>query len=541
MALAMEALSPKQCWRDLIAQANKEMVQEVLSNACAGKNRSLDDIAMAVADRMLASGAGQQLLMEDHAQDNAPLSPIVRRVDTEQRKRGPLLGDIQVAEWDIWSGKVDDAEQVDQLLEQRRNLSKSSPHGSNYSLVLEEKDSAEQSCSSEDEVSLRTRMKTGLELRTTTQQYTWMRWKDKPKSVLLVAKQGDVKVTQKLQEIAYWIDSQGCHVILEPDLWDEVQGKTPKMQPDPSPRKVCWCAGDCECAKLPPKIKQKEPSTQKWRWAEAQAGQVTSPGFLDRCRTWAPQQDKLEECIDLVICVGGDGTLCWASGLFIRAMPPVMAFAGGSLGFLTPFPIQDWMKVLVPILGCMNEVAPPLQVACRGRFEMRLTRHDEGTKSIPVQAMNEVLVHRGSSGHLVKLQVYVNDKLVTMVQGDGLIIATATGSTAYSLAAGGSMMHPAVPGIILTPVCPHSLSFRPVVLPDSAVIKVQVPDSSRNSRVMVAVDGKDRIELKRSDSIEVQVSQFPVPTICRSSVTSDWFSSVNEALQWNLRLEQKTS
>jgi NAD+ kinase len=140
---------------------------------------------------------------------------------------------------------------------------------------------------------------------------------------------------------------------------------------------------------------------------------------------------------------------------------------------------------------------------------------------------------------LVKLEVLVNETEVTMVQGDGLIIATPTGSTAYSLSAGGSMMHPSVPGIILTPVCPHSLSFRPVVLPDSAVVTVKVPWSARSSRVMVAVDGKDRIELNRGDTIKVSVSQYPLPTITKRSVTDDWFRSVNGALQWNKRLEQK--
>lgn len=138
----------------------------------------------------------------------------------------------------------------------------------------------------------------------------------------------------------------------------------------------------------------------------------------------------------------------------------------------------------------------------------------------------------------MKLEVAVNGASVTMVQGDGLILATPTGSTAYSLAAGGSMVHPSVPGIILTPVCPHSLSFRPVVLPDSAIITVKVPHTAR-SAVKVAVDGKDRIDLYWGDSIEVCVSPFPLPTVCKISDTEDWFLSLNSSLQWNLRSEQK--
>ncbi|CAK9096959.1 Probable NAD kinase 2 [Durusdinium trenchii] len=148
-----------------------------------------------------------------------------------------------------------------------------------------------------------------------------------------------------------------------------------------------------------------------------------------------------------------------------------------------------------------------------------------------------------------------------MVQGDGLIIATPTGSTAYSLAAGGSMMHPAVPGIILTPVCLRPSSRMPANGPSACCghsfdTEVPIPCHSVRWYFQIArpgtwqqcfdefckeasPQGEDRIELKRGDFIEVEVSQYPIPTVCKSSVTADWFRSVNEALQWNLRLEQK--
>jgi len=535
--------SPQQRWRDILAQSNKEMLQELLASANGTDSRTIEEIALSVADRILASEPAQSLLEVD-----AALSPLMKPVPTDGLLKGPQLDDIQVTGWHIWSGKVKDAKQAEEEL--RKSSKQFSPHGSmsrrsmsqDFELRdLEHRMPEQVSGSSDDGEISRNRMHAGLELRTTTQQYTWMRWDGKPRAVLLVAKQGDPQVTRKLRDIASWIDSQGCHVVLEPELWDEVQGRSPGMKPEPSPRKVCWCAGPCDCRRLVSKVKREEMSfALKWQWGTSEG---LPPGFAQRCRTWTPKQDKLEEHIDLVISLGGDGTLCWTSGLFSGAMPPIIAFAAGSLGFLTPFPLSDWMSVLMPILGTKSEVAPPLQLVCRMRFQMRLYRHEEddpeNSPAIPVQSMNEVLVHRGASPHLVKLDVCVNDKSVTMVQGDGLIMATPTGSTAYSLAAGGSMMHPAVPGIILTPVCPHSLSFRPVVLPDSAVVKVRVPPSARSSRVMVAVDGKDRIELKRGDSIEVAVSPYPLPTICRASVTRDWFRSVNEALQWNRRLEQK--
>ncbi|CAE8609908.1 unnamed protein product, partial [Polarella glacialis] len=392
-------------------------------------------------------------------------------------------------------------------------------------------------------------MHAGLKLLTITQENTWMKWHSKPRNIMLVAKPGDPEIIRTLRGMAAWIDSQGATVLVEPNLLREIRGEAwAEPESDPAPcMKLCWCAGNCSCPRMP--AIQRSTSrliTKRWSWGTSEG---LPQGFAARCRTWTPGQDDLQKSVDLVVCVGGDGTLCWAAGLFSGAMPPVIAFAGGSLGFLTPFPMIDWMDTLLPFIGA-NEIVRPVQVACRMRFQMSVSRSSgdednfrpgKAMPPIPVQALNEVLVHRGSSGNLVKLEVWVNQRPVTMVQGDGLIIATPTGSTAYSLSAGGTMVHPSVPGIILTPVCPHSLSFRPVVLPDSAVVTVRVPLSARSSKVMVAVDGKDRIELKRGDSIEVAVSKYPLPTVCKTSVTDDWFLSVNGALQWNLRLEQKGS
>merc|ERR1712050_104146 len=140
-----------------------------------------------------------------------------------------------------------------------------------------------------------------------------------------------------------------------------------------------------------------------------------------------------------------------------------------------------------------------------------------------MQCLNEVLVHRGQSSALAKLDVGVDGERVTLVQGDGLILATPTGSTAYSLAAGGSMVHPSVPAIMLTPVSPHSLSFRPVVLPDSAVITVGLPLTARCGAAL-SIDGKDICMLKVGDSVEVHTSPHPVPTICATTETRDWFA-----------------
>ncbi|CAI0450138.1 unnamed protein product [Linum tenue] len=112
----------------------------------------------------------------------------------------------------------------------------------------------------------------------------------------------------------------------------------------------------------------------------------------------------------------------------------------------------------------------------------------------PILVLNEVTIDRGISSYLTNLECYCDNSFVTTVQGDGLILSTTSGRTAYSLAAGGSMVHPQVPGILFTPICPHSLSFRPLILPENVTVRVQVPFNSR-SPAWASFDGKDRKQL----------------------------------------------
>lgn len=124
------------------------------------------------------------------------------------------------------------------------------------------------------------------------------------------------------------------------------------------------------------------------------------------------------------------------------------------------------------------------------------------------------------------------------LQADGLLLATPTGSTAYSLAANGSMVHPSVPAILFTPICPHSLASRPVILPDSACLELRVPQSARSS-VWVSFDGKERQELQKGDRVVVRMSDYPMPTVNRTDHSHDWFESLSRCLSWNERIEQR--
>lgn len=149
-----------------------------------------------------------------------------------------------------------------------------------------------------------------------------------------------------------------------------------------------------------------------------------------------------------------------------------------------------------------------------------------------------MVVDRGPSPYLSNVDLYIDGKRITTVQGDGLIVSTPTGSTAYAVAAGASMIHPSVPAIMITPICPHSLSFRPIVVPAGVELKICVSPDSRNS-AWVSFDGRNRQEIKVGDSVRVTTSIYPVPSICSEDQISDWFDSLAECLHWNVRQKQK--
>lgn len=166
--------------------------------------------------------------------------------------------------------------------------------------------------------------------------------------------------------------------------------------------------------------------------------------------------------------------------------------------------------------------------------------HNGFTAGETYQILNDLVVDRGPSPFMSQLELYGEGEYLTTVQADGLTVASPTGSTAYSLAAGGSLVHPEIPALLITPICPHSLSFRPMLLPDSTTLSICVPFSARGT-AWASFDGRGRVELKRGDFIRVEASKFPFPTVCASgSQSNDWFLSLNRCLLWNQRLVQKS-
>ncbi|XP_046405371.1 NAD kinase-like isoform X2 [Ischnura elegans] len=278
----------------------------------------------------------------------------------------------------------------------------------------------------------------------------------------------------------------------------------------------------------------------------------------EKLMTFRDGKDDLTDKIDFIICLGGDGTLLYASLLFQQSVPPVMAFHLGSLGFLTPFEFENFQEQVTNVLEGHAALTLRSRLRC---IIMRkgdecgsnlLTSSSSSSSSSSsggkqrqgppsptnLLVLNEVVIDRGPSPYLSNIDLFLDGKHITSVQGDGLIVSTPTGSTAYAVAAGASMIHPSVPAIMVTPICPHSLSFRPIVVPAGVELKIKLNCDAR-STACVSFDGRHQQQLRVGDSLRVTTSIYPVPSICAQDQISDWFDSLAECLHWNVRKRQK--
>ena len=276
---------------------------------------------------------------------------------------------------------------------------------------------------------------------------------------------------------------------------------------------------------------------------------ASNPRYSDMLRYWTPDVCwNSPEKFDLVLTLGGDGTVLFTSWLFQRIVPPILSFALGSLGFLTNFPFETYRPTLDRIMeGSGMRVNMRMRFTCTvyraANNKRRLstsslsktTSAQELIEDSQFEVLNELVIDRGPSPYVSNLELYGDTHLLTIIQADGCIISTPTGSTAYSLSAGGPLTHPSIPGILLTPICPHTLSFRPMVLSDTLCLRICVPKGSR-STAYASFDGKGRVELRRGDEVRVEAGRYPFPTVVGEGGTGgEWFESVRRALRWNTR------
>lgn len=249
------------------------------------------------------------------------------------------------------------------------------------------------------------------------------------------------------------------------------------------------------------------------------------------------QPEKHGSEVDLCVCIGGDGTLLHLNSLFQTAehgVPPIASFAMGSLGFLTNFDLAEFEDCLERIVECSSQQSVPITLRMRLMCEVFLGSGHENSPTLVYQALNELVIDRGSSAYMSKLELWVDGELVTVIRADGLIIATPTGSTAYSMSAGGSIVAPTVPAFLITPICAHSLSLRPIVLPESSEIMIRIPETLRPNQLPSGnFDGRNHFTLSAGDFIKVRMAECPVPTIRFNAHNHEFFQSITSKLYWN--------
>ena len=232
---------------------------------------------------------------------------------------------------------------------------------------------------------------------------------------------------------------------------------------------------------------------------------------------------KVEEfsgAIDLAVVLGGDGTMLGIGRQLAGSNVPLVGINMGRLGYMTDIPIQNVQTVLPQI------IAGEYEADTRTLLDAVVMRN--GKEINQALALNDVVVNRSGISGMVELAVRVNGSFMYNQRSDGLIVSTPTGSTAYALSAGGPILHPRVAGILLAPIAPHSLSNRPIVLPQDIVVSIEVVDGRE---VIVNFDMQSQTDLQSGDTIEVSQSKKTI-TLLHPRSHSD-YKTLREKLHWN--------
>ena len=234
-------------------------------------------------------------------------------------------------------------------------------------------------------------------------------------------------------------------------------------------------------------------------------------------------RDELPGACDLLVVLGGDGTLIGMAGRIARAGTgvPILGVNFGSLGFLTEITLPELHDALQATLEGRAAIEE------RAMLTARTSRDNRPFADHVV--LNDIVITKGALSRIIEITVSVGDDTVTRVRADGLIIASPTGSTAYNLAAGGPIVHPAVDAMLLTPIAPHTLTNRPVVIPASSEVHVR-PIMEESDEVFVTFDGQSGVPLQAGDLVSVRRAPRPLHII--KSANRTYFDVLREKLKW---------
>ncbi len=228
-------------------------------------------------------------------------------------------------------------------------------------------------------------------------------------------------------------------------------------------------------------------------------------------------REEIAHCSDIIILIGGDGTFLSVASQAVEQDVPVAGFNLGRLGFLTELKKEELEENLTDI------VHGRMKISERTLLQLQFSGEDS-------LALNDVVVSKGNISRVVIFLLEIDDLYVAEIKADGLIISTPTGSTAYSLAAGGPIVTPNVNGMVVTPICPHALTFRPLVIPDSSRVRVKLISDS--SEVFITIDGQKVIPMCSGDYFETTIAAKKLRLVASKNI--NYFRLLNEKLNWGL-------
>jgi len=238
------------------------------------------------------------------------------------------------------------------------------------------------------------------------------------------------------------------------------------------------------------------------------------------CEVETVKDEKLAETVDLMLVLGGDGTMIATARMLGDKEVPVIGVNYGGLGYLAEFPIEELFPALETILNGHYQVEPRVMLAAELRRGEELV-----TKT---RVLNDVVMNKSALARIIEIEAYLNDQFVNSFRADGLIVSTPTGSTAYNLSAGGPVIYPSMNAIVITPICPFTLSNRPIVVPDDSFIEVRL--KTRNEEVALTLDGQVGCPLQAGDRIVIRKSKTTFNLV--QPANKNYFDVLRDKLRW---------
>jgi NAD+ kinase len=254
--------------------------------------------------------------------------------------------------------------------------------------------------------------------------------------------------------------------------------------------------------------------------------EMASPrAHLSRC---LEEETTIPETVDLVVVLGGDGTLLGAARKVGRYGLPILGINLGGLGFLTEIPVEMLYQDMEKVINGEISIEP--------RLMLQASVLRSGEEKCRFIVLNDVVINKGALARIIDLKVSVDNHFLTTFRADGLILSTPTGSTGYNLSAGGPILYPDLEALILTPICPFTMTHRPIIVPDTSVIEVQMGESSEE--VILTFDGQVGFDLVDNDRVIVSKSEKKLKLI--KSPDQDYYDILRTKLKWGEHAYNRT-